>query len=578
MSKVDSIDSVVYIGSKFTTKPKDNKTSVRPIGLDTETDIDGKCFMLCTSTYDTYTLQDVPACFFKHKYRGYVFVCFNLKFDMGSILQFLPEENLKELWNNEKTKYGRYNISTISNKCLTISANKMSVHFYDMHNFYGGSLEYNAQKYLNNNKIDIETKIFTSDYISKNWDRIKEYCIQDAILVEKLAINIIAKFEAFGVYPKKLYSTAYVSYQYFKAKTVYPIVKRYWYDHKKVLDYAMQSYNGGKFEVTEKGTGYMYEYDIVSAYPYEIANLIDIRYSRVVYENKYRRNAVYGFLLCKIKIPDNIPSPVAINKHGVNIYPCGSIQKVITKNEYEYFINNNVDVTILDGVWLHNDKKLYPFKKEIEKLIQYKHKFKKENKELDYHTVKIFLNSLYGKMVQLIPFNDKFKATSCWNPIYGSVITANTRIRVSDMQRLYPDIIAVHTDSLISTTKLPIQTGKELGDFAYECEGEGIIIGSGIYQIGKKNRFRGFELKTNFFELFDSNCNYIDISNTRPYTWREVMFRNMGKENINRFTNELKKVQLNFDIKRFWLDDYKTFREVLHRNVLSLPIINTNLF
>lgn len=566
-----TIDKIIYRGTKITKSKKVNK-SIEVIGLDTEAYDDGQCFLICTSYGDAFNIKDFPACLFTRKYRGKKFVTYNLKYDEGALLQFLPTENLKELQENLKTKWRHYGIKIIPRKCLSIRAKNYTCHFYDMYNFYHGSLDYNASKYLNKSKLEIETKNFSVDYVHANYSHIVEYCIQDAILVKQLADLIIKRFESFNIYPSKLYSTAYISYQYFKKNCNYVTVRRFWHEDRKLLSFAMASYNGGKFEVTEKGTGYFYEYDINSAYPFEIGNLIDVTYSRIVWSKVYRRNACYAFIHVKMKIPVKIFSPVAIKFGAVNVYPVGEVTKVITKTEYEYLLTCNVDITIIDGVWLHIDYKTYPYKKEIEKLTDLKTKFKQSKSDLDYHTVKILLNSLYGKFCQLIKHKDHYTAGTCWNPIYASVITANVRVRISKMQNDFSDVIAVHTDSIISKKPLDIELKNTLGSFLPVTEGNGLIIGSGIYQIGDLVKFRGFNIPIDLFTLCDTKKKSISLKETRPYTWKEVMFHNWDRHQINRFTDIEKTVSCDFDSKRLWVKDYHRFEEVLHRNVKSLPL------
>jgi hypothetical protein len=226
---------------------------------------------------------------------------------------------------------------------------------------------------------------------------------------------------------------------------------------------------------------------------------------------------------------------------------------------------------------LHVDTKTYPYRKEIDRLVRLKQEYK-HGDPLDYHTVKILLNSLYGKFVQLIETSrGKYKASACWNPIYGAVITANVRIRISNWQTVYPSIVAVHTDSLISDTSLPFSEHGELGDLVYECEGDGLVLGSGIYQIGDKVRFRGFPLKVSLFDLLSTNRNKVSLDVTRAYSWREVVFHNWPDDMINRFETAMRQVAVNFDQKRLWLNDWEKWSDVESRPVDSVPLIASSI-
>jgi len=576
------VQHIQYVGQPLDySKPPSKQKSIDVIGIDTEADVDGKCFMIATSLGDVFTADSFPACMFTRKYRNTTFVAYNLSYDAGHFISWLPKTNIRELWESGVTEYCDYKIKSIPKKFLRITyKTKNSITFYDMLNFYrgagikgGSSLDSVAENVLGERKISIATKSFTAAYIKRHWNEIAEYCIKDAVLVERLGNKIIRQFEEWGVHPRALYSTAYITFQYFSRKTRYVTVHRYWYKHKRLLDYAMQSYNGGKFEVTRKGLGYYYEYDIVSAYPYEIANLIDISKGIVKHSTTYDPLATYSFLKCIITIPPNVFSPVAIKYGSVNTYPVGRYIKVITKNEYEYLLSVGCTLIVIDCYSIYTGIRYKPYKEEIERLFEYKKLYKNSGDKLLYHTVKILLNSLYGKFVQLIKAGDKMRATTCWNPIYGSIITANTRIRVSRMQQLYPSIVAVHTDSIISTSKLDIDVGKELGDWDFECEGEGVILGSGIYQIGKISKYRGFRSNVPLVDHLNHKRSTKILVSRKAISWREAAFHHWDIDMINRFITENKRLNIRFDKKRIWIKDYKSFYDVKSRNVYSIPYL-----
>lgn len=554
-------------------KGKYTKQSIQPIGIDTEAFITGKCFMIATSLGDVFQPEQFPGCMFTRKYRGKCFVAYNLKYDSGAFLQSLDVPALKTLRSTGTCDYNGFIYKVIGNKCLTIRKGKNAIHIYDMLNFYNMSLDKASYAFLQERKTDIFTKDFYPFLVYHFWKRIADYCCHDAVLVKRLADILIKRFEKYGVYPKKLYSVAYISYQYFREKTSYVTVKRYWDKKREVIQYALDAYNGGKFEVTEKGCDYYFEYDIISAYPFEISNLVDISWARVVQSKKYRRQAVYGFIHCKINIPVNLPSPVVMKRGTLNTYPIGQFERTITKTEYEYLIGNGADVEIIDGYWIHIDNRQYPYRREINRLVKLKQQFKADGRDFDYHTVKIFLNSLYGKFVQCIKKEEHYEASTCWNPIYGSIITANCRVRMSEMQSLYPSVVATHTDSVISTEPLQCQGSGGLGEMCFETAGHGVILGSGIYQIGDKIRFRGFPLKTSLMDLIHTGKKTLTLTQKHAYTWREVIFHNWNIDQINYFDTVHKKIDINFDCKRLWLNDWNNFSEVETRKVESIPLI-----
>ncbi len=544
------------------------------IGIDTEAYTTGRCFLICTSEGDNFTPSQFPKCLFTRRYRNRTFVAYNLKYEISAFLQRLTPHSLAILRNTGECTHKGYKYAVIGNKCLKISKGKNAVTMFDIYNFYMASLDKVAQQFLADYKLKTDVKTFTPESVQDNFSEVVNYCIKDAILVRDLATLLIAKFRKLGIEIRKLYSIAYVSYQYFSTKCPYVVVKRYWRDYRYLLDYAIKSYNGGKFEVTKKGAGYYYEYDIVSAYPSEIANLIDISWARVEHDKKYRKDSIYSFLKCVIDIPFNVHSPVALKQGTVNTYPVGRINKVITKKEYEYLLSVGCTIKIINAWHILCDNKQYPYRYEINKLSALKAEYKSNKNKFDYHVIKIMMNSLYGKFVQLIESNNYWKAGRSWNPIYASVICANTRLHVTQYQQIHSSVVAVHTDSIISDNPLPIQTKTNLGAMSYECEGQGVILGSGVYQIGDKVRFRGLERGVSIMDTLRRNKKTLKVDVTHCNTWRETIFHNWDTSKINLFENKPRNIRVDFDKKRLWLNDWKNWTEPLQRSVESSPWVS----
>lgn len=549
----------------------DNKKSISLIGLDTEAYEDGKCFLICTSLGDTFDIDLFPSQLFSSSYRSQHIVCYNLKYDMGHLISFLPVENLTELWKKGKTTYQKYEVNVIPKKYLKIKKGKYMVHIWDIFSFFNTSLD-NASKYfLNDAKIDLGVKEFSYDYVLLNYREIEKYCIKDAQLVQRLGTALIKHFENFDVYPKRLFSTAYISASYFSSKCSIPSIKRFYDNDRDLIQYALRCYHGGKFEVTEKGIDNYFEYDINSAYPFQIGNLLDISTAKTIHSSEYQPKSSYGFLHVEVDIQTEFFHPLTVKVGELCIYPIGKFTTYCTKSEFDYFVENHIPIKILDGYWLQMRSFRYPFRNVITKLYAYKSECKKQNKIIDYHIIKLLLNSFYGKFIQLIQQDERWKAGAYFNPIYASVITANTRTRVSGMQQTFPSIVACFTDSVISTKPLDLKLSDDIGEWNSSSEGKGVILGSGIYEIGSKCKFRGFHTHLSIWELLEKDIKKVSIDIRKCNTWIEVIFHGWDLDRINRFEDVHKEIEVNFDQKRIWLNDWKLFSDVLTSKVFSLP-------
>lgn len=535
-------------------------------GLDSEAYKSGTPFMICISD-GTFIDPKNSISYLVSNYINCNFALYNMKYDSGAILYCLPYDTMHELWKNNEVVYNDIIISYIPHKFLQFKISKNeSVRFWDFAQFYKMTLDSAAQKYLNKSKIDIETKTFSKRYVKNNFEKIKKYCIQDANLTLELANYLLDKLEEFGITASKVYSCASISFQYFCEQKAITTVWRYWKYHKQLLEYACDAYQGGKFEITARGSCYAYEYDIISAYPYEISNLVDISRARIRYSKTYENEAIYGFIRCRIKSVHDTALPCGIKlKDEVRIYPTGTLYLTITKNEYDYLLESGIEIKIYDGYWIFVERIKYPYKFTIASLFDIKDEYKNKDMMI-YNLAKTIMNSKYGKMAQCIKDKDgNYVAGAGWNPIYASVITANTRIQVTKMQKLLKDkCLGVHTDSIITTEKVDNSLiPGEFGKFSYESEGKTILIGCGVYQLGELSGTKGIRLRKNYYRSPDTWQRVLKRSKDKEKieypvlhveSWYEAMSKNHKKQKINFFEKTKKIVDLNCDVKRTWLN------------------------
>jgi hypothetical protein len=567
------LEKIVYVRPAVRYVPKRLR---KFFALDTETMPDGTPLMICSSEGDVWKVEDIPRCFFSRKYRGSTFFVYNLRFDAGVLLRWLPKKCLRDLIEYGVCEYEKYIVEYIPHKFLKIRTFKDNVKFFDLLQFYGCSLETASQKYLGEGKMEIETKKFTREYVDKHWDEIRRYCIRDAELTKRLAETLIRHLHRFGVDTDKFYSSAYLGSVYLRKKQAMNDVWKFWTRTPSVIEYALKSYRGGKFEMVKRGCAYMYEYDLRSAYPAELRNCVDLRHTYAIHSRKYETSAVYGFLKCRISVPDVLHHSVGMFEGNVQTYPVGAFTAYITKQEYDWLIQRGCDVEILDGWWIIPDRIEYVYRDVVDELYRLKEKYRGQNDMLS-HIAKIMLNGLYGKMIQMIPdLFGEVRAGPLFNPIHASVVTANVRLKVSDIQNQYPDdIVAVHTDSVISLRPLGIETKENIiGTWKYETEGIGVMILCGIYQVGSKvaTRCYSVEKDVDWFEYLrqGGKSTKVKIVQTRAISWIESV--QMEKYNPCEFVEEEKELDINIDRKRVWIH-HTNCEKLLQGIETSIPYI-----
>lgn len=573
--------SVVYTEPRL----EDDRPKIANIvGIDSEAYTTGEPFIFCTSYGDVFDPHASPECFFSEKYQDTNFVVWNLKYDSGAILYYFPRETLLDLWENGKTIYNSpegfyYKITYVPHKLLRITSRRHQVNFWEISQFYHSSLDRAAQTYLNESKEKIQTKNFSPRYVARVRKHLIRYCIRDAILTARLGTYLVDKLDQFGITASSLYSSASISFKYFASRTSIVTSWRFWNEDRDVLALASDAYEGGKFEVTTRGPFRGYEYDISSAYPYEIANLVDIQSATVIYTTEFQPKAVYGFLDCIIdnNTVHHIPCGPMVN--GVRIYPMGHFRMTITAPEYLYLLSLGIQVEVKRGCWLFVKRKRYPYRKIVHDLYAIKSEMKDTDAML-YNVTKVVLNGFYGKMAQSIRQPDgNILVGAGWNPVYASYITANTRLKVTKIQNLMQDdCLAVHTDSVITTRPLPdsVATDNALGNFGPVIDGDGIIVACGMYQIADQYAFKGFAARKG--ESWRTILERFPHRKTVPYrvlhveSWLEAMAKNHSISHINVFARTRKLMSLNCDKKRLWNHSVKA-KDLLERTERSSPKI-----
>lgn len=563
-------------------------------GLDTET-YKGYVKLICDndgrySFVDEF--QDIIEFLLNKKYRNAFNWFYNINFDFQSIVKHLPLDELAYLYRNKNLNIDGLNLQYLDKKFFAITDDKRNCYyFYDLYNFLDTSLDKASKKFLGDEKLKIiDANRLNTDAgcWNKNSDDIIRYCIKDAQLTKRLADhfwNIV--YENLHYYPKRPFSKGKLSEEYFLSKCYIPTINNI---PAKVIEYAYESYYGGRFELLQKGFfEQIYCYDIKSAYPAQIAGLIDFSLGEWKKTKALNEDLEYGFFKCKVDSLEVFFSPFRKKIGALNIYPNGKFTQYLSKQEID-FINENyehTEIKIIDGYEFIPKSFVYPFREEVKKLYSWKEKEK--DPDIKY-CVKIILNSLYGKTIQVS--GDDNRTGKLFNPLYASLITSGVRIKLLQTALAEPDsIVSFSTDSITSTEKIEVPSSPGLGDFAFDFEGSGVFIMSDIYNLWNtkthdvKSRLRGFAFRKekdyddNIVLLKDILKNMHDSTEykyvtSRPYHLGECLLHTKIKNvsMINVFYDVEKTIDINGDNKRLWDNQFKSGQDAMKRNIQSIPL------
>lgn len=566
------------------------------IGMDTET-YKGYAKLICDSNRDfVYNpgLDDSLAFLSRKQLRKHHIFFYNMDYDVQSILKRLPIGYLRALVRKNKVQYKQWLLKYIPEKFFSIRSGHHVCRYYDLWQFYEQSLDEASRKYLNEHKT---VTPFDSAELNEDinvWKAYKpeiiNYCIQDAILAKKLGY-VLQNYviNEIKLRPQSYISKASLSKEYFRKNCVIPDIRKI---PEQVSQLAFYAYKGGRFELLQKGHfEYAEMYDIKSAYPYEIQNLIDINDGVWKYARDLNPDAYYGFYLCKVNIPYQHICPLPyILRNDVLCYPFGKWRTVITKKEIEETLTPD-QYEIEYGYEFYPNNITYPFRESINNLFQIKEKVDPDS--YLYSLTKIVMNALYGTFYEKIKRPDGIYTGKLFNPVYASIITRGTRIKAYQYAKQHEfQVIGFATDSVIFHHKQNPPTGANIGDWSMKASGECVCIQSGLYLIENELKTRGFKIGSKissaegkFKNIFQYIQAYPDRTSYkcavhRPLHLVESLIhaQKYSVNDVNRWLTFQKTLHINRDVKRIFDTDFNGGGELWQKNVQSSPLFVGDLY
>lgn len=549
------------------------------ICYDTET-YQGKCKLICDSNnrflYNP-TFDEVLDFMWYKSGGNYYRAFYNIDFDLSSIFKIWNDiELIDKLIHGEIVNYENYRLYYIRPKMFRMSKGKKSVYFVDLYAMFKRSLNSASKDFLNDTKLDvIDSARLNTDlvYWVKNLKDIILYCKKDAELTARLGNELVKEIqECKLLLPKFFTSHASLSKQYFRKKARIPSLK---FVPTNVLDIAYQTYYGGRFEVLKRGSfEKLYSYDINSAYPDTIKDLPSLKYGIWKQVKEINPNECIGFYNVMLDIPSDIYiSAFPIRHKGVVVFPSGIFATWITW--YEADLLKEYIKGISYGYEYFPDKREYkPFKTGIEYLYSQKAKFKDVN-DVFYFLIKLTMNSLYGCFLEKHKKIDGLVYSGIlFNSVYASIITAKCRWKLLKDVGIdnWEKIVAFHTDSVITTEPIKLKMDTKIGNWSDEGSGAGLILGTGVYQIGKKIRRRCFSSKKiDWYALLVRRLakDTVKVKYTKVLKIAEALKRYHSLDDVNKWIEGNKKLRINSDRKRTWDDNFINCADVLSRNISS---------
>lgn len=565
------------------------------VGLDTET-VDGRAVLICSPTEEFFPKSWAHIWQFLQKHTDYI--TWNVSYDARAILAFLPGTVLQALREGRSAKHRAWTIEYVSRKRLAIHKGKSVVYLWDAYPYYESSLDNAAHKWLGARKLKIPKGWLPNMAapLSRPADRerVITYCKRDARLTQELWELVAEQYAKLEINCYRAASPASLATRAFPDS----------YRHKDVAGYVQgvfrRAYYGGRTEIYRRGdVGRAYCYDIHSAYPSVLSTLTDPTCCEALRleagQKGPRPGTAYGAYKVTVWVPPTTHiGPVPYRPaRGPLIYPAGVFTTWVTLPEIRLLDEIGFRYEIRDGMELvlkEKPRRLFP------DIVKY-YELRREVPAVS-HAVKKVLNSCYGKLAEtrriMVPVNRKriprgarmHRGKLCISTdiptnhthfAVAGAITGAIRARLYRAMQTNPGaIVAVHTDGIVSTRKLKLDCGPNLGQWGLEHEPErAVVIGCGVYVYWTDGvateRTRGLHLDKPLRTLARCKSPVGTFRLKHANTLADAA--RTGWDTLNVMETIEKRVDSNMDSKRAWPDDWERFSDVFTTSMKSKALI-----
>lgn len=441
----------------------------------------------------------------RHYQAGAIHVIYGGGYDATNWLRDITEEMQLQLLREGKVSLrfvepGRtpatYDIEYMPSKWFAVTGRPTprdpirTVKIFDVVTFFASAFI----KALQSRGIEVPDVITSgkaqrSDFTYADLEEISVYCGMELTLLVQLCEQLRDEFREAGIPIASYHGPGAVANAVLKQHKVRA-------HREEVPDRAMENiiryaYFGGRFEQFKAGhhDQPVYLYDINSAYPYQISQLPDLAGARWIYADTFDPAGI-GLWYCTAASDDRVrphASPWR-GKGGVVGFPAV-----------------NAGVWLMTPEAVHAERVLFGYRLElahpgeqpfgfIPEMFETRRAWKAEGRGGE-RALKGAMNSIYGKLAQTVSA-DRGRPRQ-HEMTWAALITSGTRAMLWDAISQAPEsIIAVETDSVLSTVPLQLPIGEGLGEWEETILPDVTYLQSGVYFAdggAAKNKTRGLD-------------------------------------------------------------------------------------
>lgn len=444
-------------------------------------------------------------------------VGFSFGYDVNMILRDVPVNILAKLHKPEPKSRGYaywegYKLKYIPRKMFYVSDGDTSCTVFDTFGYFQMSFV----KALTDWKVGTEEvvqaistmKDLRGTFVGEMADRVREYCLQECLLLtDMIRLLFEAMLEA-RIYPSKYSGAGTIATYMLSEHEIAEYISR----DPVAEEWGKRAYYGGRFDMSKAGHfPSVHSYDINSAYPHQCTQLPclvhghweHIQVTEPHIHTEYDPDLPYTMWKVAWSIlpyHDVEWPPFPWRQKDGNIYYThqgkGTYWNEEVREGKRLIEHYGGKLFVYEGLrWVPEcDHK--PFSPWLEELYELRRRYKSEGNAAE-KPLKLGYNSFYGKLAQTVGWQIEEDGSISPPPyqtwIWAGMITSGTRAMILSAINQDPaSVISVATDSVACLHELRLPVGDGLGQWSHDDAGEELwLIMPGLYWFPNKKNKKG---------------------------------------------------------------------------------------
>jgi hypothetical protein len=351
-------------------------------------------------------------------------------------------------------------------------------------------------------------------------------------------------------------------------------------------EFAYECNYGGWIEAFKLGSfKQAYDYDITSAYPYFLSQLVDIRKGIWKHTSEYQKQAYYGYCHCVVTIDSNF-SPIIAETDDINYTAIGTWETYLTKSEIDFINAYQLGNTkIIDGWWwIPHSLDALSIKPLAETMVAL-HQKRMQSTEFANKIIKRIMVGSWGKLLEAHYLDNT--VGKHFNPVWGVEVETSARLACAKFvldNGLYPDhLLHIAVDGILATKHIAIANNETLGSWKISSIAPAIVAGSNAVAIKDKDNNADFSLKYDWLAkeiLHNPESDVYVMKSKQPVVLGHVL---QNENNITKYqelgniVNTTRSVDITYEKKRLYNSSPECGKDLLNNQYSSIPCDATML-